>query len=41
LFQSLIAEKGITGIADLKPIKKNIYLWRGDITTLKVDAAAR
>lgn len=38
LLQSLIAEKGITDIASLKPIKDNIYLWRGDITTLKVDA---
>lgn len=36
--QSFIAEKGITNISDLKPIKENIYLWRGDITTLKVDA---
>mgnify|MGYP004697505871 FL=1 len=37
------AEKGITDIADLSPIEDNIYLWCGDITTLKcgaiVDAA--
>jgi O-acetyl-ADP-ribose deacetylase (regulator of RNase III) len=34
----LIVEKGITDIATLQPIKDNIYLWRGDIVTLKVDA---
>ena len=38
LLQSLIAEKGITDIDDLQPIQDGIYLWRGDITTLKVDA---
>ena len=38
LLQSMIAEKGITDIENLKPIQKNLYLWRGDITTLKVDA---
>jgi len=38
LLQSLIAEKGITDIADLQPCQDGIYLWRGDITTLKVDA---
>jgi O-acetyl-ADP-ribose deacetylase (regulator of RNase III) len=36
--QSLIAEKGITDIDTLHTIKDNIHLWRGDITTLKVDA---
>ncbi|MGN0697639.1 MAG: hypothetical protein ACI4JV_02700 [Ruminiclostridium sp.] len=36
--QKLTAEKGITDIADLKPALKNIYLWQGDITTLKCDA---
>ena len=30
--------KGITDIADLKPVQKGIYLWQGDITTLKCDA---
>lgn len=30
--------KGVTGIADLIPIEKDIYLWQGDITTLKCDA---
>lgn len=29
--------KGIVDILDLTPIKKDIYLWRGDITILKVD----
>jgi O-acetyl-ADP-ribose deacetylase (regulator of RNase III) len=38
LLKSLIEEKGITDIANLQPIKENIYLWRGDIVTLKVDA---
>jgi O-acetyl-ADP-ribose deacetylase (regulator of RNase III) len=38
LLQSLIAEKGITDIADLRPVRDNIYLWRGDITTLKAGA---
>ena len=32
------AEKGITDIADLSPVEDNIYLWRGDITTLKCGA---
>lgn len=30
--------KGITSINDLEPIKPDIYLWLGDITTLKCDA---
>ncbi len=29
--------KGITDIADLAPVQPDIYLWRGDITTLKCD----
>ena len=29
--------KGITDIADLSPVQPDIYLWRGDITTLKCD----
>lgn len=32
------AEKGITDIAELTPAEDNIYLWRGDITTLKCGA---
>ena len=30
--------KGITLLSDLEPVQKEIYLWRGDITTLKCDA---
>lgn len=33
-----IANKGITDIGGLTPIKSNIYLWQGDITTLKCSA---
>ena len=36
--QEKIAEKGVTDIADLSPAEENIYLWRGDITTLKCGA---
>ena len=31
-------QKGITSLSDLTPIKKNLYLWQGDITTLRCDA---
>ena len=31
-------EKGITDLADLSPISEDIYLWQGDITTLRCDA---
>ncbi len=34
----LTAEKGITDLKDLTPIEDNIYLWQGDITTLKCGA---
>ena len=30
--------KGITDIADLTPAEEGIYLWQGDITTLRCDA---
>lgn len=30
--------KGITDCSDLEPIQEDIYLWQGDITTLKCDA---
>lgn len=30
--------KGTTDIAELEPVQKGIYLWQGDITTLKCDA---
>lgn len=33
-----IAAKGITDIAELTPVQQGIYLWQGDITTLKCDA---
>ncbi len=33
-----ITQKGITDFSDLKPVKDGIYLWQGDITTLKCDA---
>ena len=36
--QEEIRRKGITALSDLEPVSKEIYLWRGDITTLKCDA---
>lgn len=36
--QGEAAEKGVTDLADLTPIEEGIYLWHGDITTLKCDA---
>ncbi|MCD8026725.1 MAG: protein-ADP-ribose hydrolase [Clostridiales bacterium] len=36
--QEKIRSKGITDFRDLKPVQKGIYLWQGDITTLKCDA---
>lgn len=33
-----IAAKGITDLAELSPISEGIYLWQGDITTLRCDA---
>ena len=35
--QGETAAKGITDIADLTPIQPGLYLWQGDITTLKCD----
>ncbi len=32
-----LRQKGIIDIADLAPVQPDIYLWRGDITTLKCD----
>lgn len=32
------AEKGVTALSDLTPVRAHRYLWRGDITTLAVDA---
>ena len=31
-------EKGVTDFADLTPVQPGIYLWQGDITTLRCDA---
>ena len=36
--QSETAAKGVTDVADLTPIQPGLYLWQGDITTLKCDA---
>ena len=36
--QEEIAAKGITDIADLTPVQPGLYLWQGDITTLRCDA---
>ena len=33
-----ITEKGVTDINHLSPIQPGLYLWQGDITTLKCDA---
>lgn len=33
-----IAAKGITDVAELTSVQQGIYLWQGDITTLKCDA---
>ncbi|SFW52930.1 O-acetyl-ADP-ribose deacetylase (regulator of RNase III), contains Macro domain [Ruminococcus sp. YE71] len=35
---SLTESKGITDISDLTPIEDGIYLWKGDITTLRSGA---
>lgn len=35
--QAELRDKGITDIADLTPVATGIYLWKGDITTLKCD----
>ena len=31
-------KKGFTELADLTPVEQGIYLWQGDITTLRCDA---
>ena len=36
--QEEIRRKGITEFIGLKPVGKELYLWRGDITTLRCDA---
>lgn len=36
--QRATAEKGITDLSDLPPLQDGLYLWKGDITTLRCDA---
>ena len=36
--QEETAAKGVTDLADLSPVQEGIYLWQGDITTLRCDA---
>lgn len=36
--QEEAAHKGITEFASLQPVQNQIYLWQGDITTLRCDA---
>ena len=36
--QEETAAKGITDLAELSPVSEGIYLWQGDITTLRCDA---
>ena len=36
--QEETARKGITDLADLSPLKDGLYVWQGDITTLRCDA---
>jgi len=38
VLQEKIQEKGIIDVSELSAIHDNIYLWQGDITTLKIDA---
>lgn len=36
--QQRLAERGVTAVEQLTPVREHIYLWQGDITTLKADA---
>ncbi len=36
--QAETAAKGITDLEDLDPVSDGLYLWQGDITTLRCDA---
>lgn len=36
--QGELAQKGVADFADLMPVSEGIYLWQGDITTLRCDA---
>lgn len=33
-----LSQKGVTDLADLTPLSEGLYLWQGDITTLRCDA---
>ena len=33
-----LAQKGVTDLADLTPMAEGLYLWQGDITTLRCGA---
>lgn len=36
--QEEIQEKGITDVAQLQPVQKQMFVWKGDITTFRCDA---
>ena len=36
--QEAVKEKGITDLSELEPVEEGIYVWQGDITTLRCDA---
>lgn len=36
--QARLAERGVTRLGALTPVRPGVYLWQGDITTLAVDA---
>ena len=36
--QEETAKKGVTDVDDLTPVQQGLYLWQGDITTLRCDA---
>ena len=36
--QEAVKEKGIVELSELTPVREGIYLWQGDITSLKCDA---
>lgn len=36
--QECLAQRGITGLQELTPVRPGLYLWQGDITTLAADA---
>ncbi|MGX2968468.1 protein-ADP-ribose hydrolase [Ursidibacter sp. B-7004-1] len=38
VLQSQVQAKGVVSLADLTPVRPNIYLWQGDITRLQVGA---